>query len=382
LAGLGGLVLLTALGAAPAAAGGVIRYVDDDGLAGAASCDGTRVVPRKVNAAVTAANPGDTIRVCPGTYTRYVRIAKAGITIVGTPARGATLRAPVKRPSPNLILVTADDVTLRGLRILAPAGTITGDECDVQWTITAIRAEGTSDLTIQNNLIEGDGTTESRDCGLEFGIETFGASGVIASNLVRNFVNTGLTVFDSEGLQVTRNTIRYVHPGPARTTLTQGIWAYGGSVTIADNRIETAAGTANQMSLGITVDFGTDATVQDNTVVRAKTALAITGTADGVVQDNVLKDGSEDGILVTLAKNAPTSPSVIVRRNVVTGFGGSGIRSSGSSGLAIRYNDFSDNAGIDCVDNNSPSQHTWVGNKSSDISDPVGICSPDNPGPG
>ena len=63
---LGALVLGSP---APAAAGGpVTRWVDDDGHAGSRGCDTTRSAFRTVQPAIDASGPGDTIVVCPGSY--------------------------------------------------------------------------------------------------------------------------------------------------------------------------------------------------------------------------------------------------------------------------------------------------------------------------
>jgi hypothetical protein len=48
------------------------RFVDDDGLAGANGCDGNNTVPRRIQGAINHANEGDTILVCPGSYTGFL----------------------------------------------------------------------------------------------------------------------------------------------------------------------------------------------------------------------------------------------------------------------------------------------------------------------
>src|SRR5687768_8350365 len=60
--------------------------VDDDGMGDASNCDSAVAAFSTIQAAVTAATPGDTIKVCPGTYTEDVTIT-ISLTLQGAQMR-------------------------------------------------------------------------------------------------------------------------------------------------------------------------------------------------------------------------------------------------------------------------------------------------------
>lgn len=381
ISALVGASVLAAMLAVPAGAAGTTRYIDDDGLAGPNGCNGTTVVPKRLQPVINAAAPGDTIRVCPGTYSGFVAIAKAGLTIAPASSGQVTLKPPADRdPNDTLVRITANNVTFRGMRLLIPAGPITSNECDLR-TVNGIRAENAKNLTLRNNRITGDESATSWFCGLEFALTLEKVTGTVSGNTIRNMVNTAIDVYNSTALTLASNTVQHVRPLVGESRYIQAVVIRQATVTMTDNVIETVVGTTDEIDVGLTADYGAKLTAQRNTVSGATIGLWIAGTADGVIEDNTFSDGSGDGVYVHLASGAPTSPSVVLRRNVVTGFDGRGVFSSGSSGLAIRYNDFSGNGDVDCQDYTVPSEHIWIGNKSSEASDPVGLCAPENAGP-
>src|SRR5438270_68060 len=60
--------------------------VDDDGMATVANCDATTPAYVTITAAIAAANPGDTIKVCPGLYNEQVMVNKDNLTLLGAQA--------------------------------------------------------------------------------------------------------------------------------------------------------------------------------------------------------------------------------------------------------------------------------------------------------
>src|SRR5438132_9211168 len=60
--------------------------VDDDGMASATDCNATTPAYPTISAAVAAASPGDTIKVCPGFYNEQVMVNKNNLTLLGAQA--------------------------------------------------------------------------------------------------------------------------------------------------------------------------------------------------------------------------------------------------------------------------------------------------------
>ena len=80
------ILSLTIAGLASAAIGvpasaATTRVVDDDGAASPGDCASTAPAPKKIQAAINQAGPGDTILVCPGTYREQPTAGHEGMTI-------------------------------------------------------------------------------------------------------------------------------------------------------------------------------------------------------------------------------------------------------------------------------------------------------------
>jgi hypothetical protein len=118
--------------------------VDDDGLGSVADCNDSSPAYSSLNSAAIAANPGDTVRVCSGTYplASTVALNKAGVTVLGVGATKPVIQAA--SGIGNAFLVTASNVTI--------------DNLEVQKTNLAnqdlIAVQG-NNFTAQNNFIYG-----------------------------------------------------------------------------------------------------------------------------------------------------------------------------------------------------------------------------------
>lgn len=103
--------------------------VDDDGMASAGSCDASDTAHSTIGAAVAAASPGDTIKVCPGAYPS-VTVNKS-VTLLGAnagvhPAVGTHPTETVGVRGPESVVAglspAADGITVDGFKFLK-AGT-------------------------------------------------------------------------------------------------------------------------------------------------------------------------------------------------------------------------------------------------------------------
>jgi len=123
--------------------------VDDDGLGSAADCNDTSPAYSSISSAVVAANPGDTVRVCSGTYpTASVITLNKAITILGVGPTKPVIQGSLATTSAgahNVFHATADNVTLDNLEI---------QKTDVGGLQELVWVQG-NNFTAQNNLIYG-----------------------------------------------------------------------------------------------------------------------------------------------------------------------------------------------------------------------------------
>jgi nitrous oxidase accessory protein NosD len=87
---------LMMIGTAPARAA-VTQAVDDDGFASLTNCNAATPANTTIQAGVNAAPPGDTVKVCPGTYTENVTVNKALILNGAKAGVNGTRRPPGQR---------------------------------------------------------------------------------------------------------------------------------------------------------------------------------------------------------------------------------------------------------------------------------------------
>lgn len=124
--------------------------VDDDGLGSAADCNDPTPAYSSISSAVVAANPGDTVRVCSGTYptASTITLNKAGMTILGVGPTKPVIQGSLATTSAgahNVFHATANNVTLDNLEI---------QKTDVGGLQELIWVQG-DNFTAQNNLIYG-----------------------------------------------------------------------------------------------------------------------------------------------------------------------------------------------------------------------------------
>lgn len=109
------------------AADAATLIVDDDGLATTTNCDANAAAFKKIQLAVNAAAPGDTVKVCPGVYNEQVAITKSHLTVFGEGAGVTILRPTVVSQiatnlfgnpvAPILLVQGATEVTVAKLTI-------------------------------------------------------------------------------------------------------------------------------------------------------------------------------------------------------------------------------------------------------------------------
>ncbi|MCY7418990.1 MAG: right-handed parallel beta-helix repeat-containing protein [Chloroflexi bacterium] len=213
--------------AAGLAAGGTTRMVDGDGRAAPGNCAASAAASTTIQSAIDAANPGDTVLVCPGTYTEQVVITVNDLTVRSTGKWTAVIKPRASLPDDFLVGIgDAKGITFQGFKLVAPT---TGDCIDVPVGILVI---GTRDTIVRGNQIRAAGPNTLGECGFDIGIALgpdfviSGATSVTPSgfdvpthaavifNSVQDFKAAGI-VASGQGTiaNIQRNSIRYYHLG-------------------------------------------------------------------------------------------------------------------------------------------------------------------------
>lgn len=138
VAGVVGLSLGLPIVTAPAAQAATTWVVDDRTSDNDSPCPAAQF--SKISAAVAAAQPGDTIQVCEGTYRETVAIDKPGLTLVGPHTVGLLVKhdAQILSASGGFIIgANADNTTIKGI-LVRKAGSDGTETAAVESTAGAI----------------------------------------------------------------------------------------------------------------------------------------------------------------------------------------------------------------------------------------------------
>lgn len=224
------------LAVAPRAAGVEVPLswtVDDDG----AECPGAAFT--SIQDAVDAAPVGQTILVCPGTYTEQVTIAKDGVTLLSQVRWAAVIKAPGTLAMPKAVVRVggAVGVTIDGFTVTGPGS---GGCHSIEY---GIRVDSGGSATIANNHVTAIRDSPLGGCQNGVGIlvgrqseETAGTA-TILGNTIDDYQKGGIVISG---------------PGSGATILNNAVLGHSAIPNIAQN--------------GIQVSYGATATVQANTV--------------------------------------------------------------------------------------------------------------------
>lgn len=299
---------------AGAAAAHAVRMVDDDGLASPGNCNGSGVVPKSINAAILAANPGDRIVVCPGTYSERVVINKS-LTLSGDTASISSAQCAAKtgagNPNNDSIIiggidVKADNVKIDHFTVQNAAFTTGGAAPGIN-----VGSPAQNRVTIERNVIQQN----------LMGVYLNGDRDKVTSNCIRSNNQAGSAagsgIYSDQGLSnssITRNT-------------------FSGHNNVATNII----GTLKPVW---------DVNISRNRAINDSTFMVV-AVLDVDITWNVSRKALFNGIQVDAPDDAPglISHDVNVAENDISGCGFSGIQIFGSVGGRIH-----DNKVQSCVD--------------------------------
>jgi hypothetical protein len=387
---LAAVIAIAALAGPAAGAERTVRYVDDDGTAATAGCDGTRTVPRRIQAVLDSAKPGDVIRVCPGAYEEQLSVTTPDLRIRSVRPWQAVVRTPatLSGDRPALLDITADGVQVQWLRLLART------EAPCEPLDAVVRVGGAREVLLRSLRIAQVMGGDSRfgPCGLATGVRVDGAaSATILYTAIRGFQREGIASSPRSRVDVRTTSVRFFHPDsvvcaaacvrgagvPYQSEI--GIRLRGaGSVT--DSNVIGQPEDSNQpLVLGVGIRLDGSARAQGNLISVAALGILLTGPGRVVENRVELAAAGLTGIEIRGA-------GAVVRRNVVGDTLVYGIAAAaGSHDNVIRDNEVYETYDAGCYDatgnvvpagdSADPIDNTWTGNVSY-TSQPVGLCTP------
>lgn len=388
LSGVFSLLLVATVGA-PTVAAPVTRWVDDDGRAGSAGCDATKAAPKRIQAAIDASGPGDTIVVCPGVYREELKVAgsRQGLTIRAASPGAARVRprAVANADLPLMGITGVNGVTVRGLVLQAPTTT----PCRrVPTLLRVLDAVGT---VVRKTRFEPLGNDTIGPCGYDAGIVVQGASTLFADEVViRDFRTRGIdsTTPVSEqgpGIHVQDSQLLFLHaaesPKPAIGAEAVALRTVRASTTIFRGNevrsLRTAGVSTPLLGAAIVVYDVGGPTVDDNTVRYVTWGITVNASM-GSINDNDIRFGRRSGEDRSVALKLSGGNLLGVHGNVAHRFGWGIHADGGAHDHLISDNDFRDNSLLDCWDETSGAgtagtANTWTSNMGFTDS-PNGIC--------
>ena len=265
-------------GAAATYEGGEIHVVEDG---------------ESIQAAVNAAQPGDTIRVMPGTYTETVYIDKDGIRLIGVIEEGAWPTMEGERRLNDAVLYSGNNIVVENLKIMHYKG-------------NAIMGQAGNNFEIRNNLIV--------DTGVYGVFPQLGQNGIVEGNIISGIEDAAIYVGMSDNIHVANNEVfdsvagieiensrhaivenNYVHDntGGILAFITPGLPIKTTRDVIIRNNFVVNNNTANFGAPGSTVSG-----------IPAGTGVLIMAADEVVIEENIITGNKTAGILVVDHQNA------------------------------------------------------------------------------
>lgn len=299
-----------------------------------------------IQAAINAAQAGNTIIVSAGTYNESITITKS-LTLRGAGRRttivnGGDPGRPVIRieSAQEIIEVRIENLTVTGavevpgsicaetgLKRICPQGiqlwgkvkgVITNNEI-VHNIAGGIEVLNGANATITDNTISGDGKEG-------IGIQLFkNATAIIRNNILHRSEGIGILVYVESKAEIVNNTI-------------------------------TSTSTSARLGDGIEVLDASEAQIKQNTITEnGRYGIFIGGghhfqdpnrkfrSSSAVIEDNTISGNGSDGILVVNGEGARTSASIA--RNTIRNNRGCGVRAVDNPGISGTGNTISNNTG-------------------------------------
>jgi hypothetical protein len=311
-----------ALSASPAFA--AERTVDDD----AAECPAAEFT--SIQAAVTAADPGDTIRVCAGVYQEQVRIpaGKDGLKLFSTPKQAAVIKAPAAMTDPGDIVYVAGarDVSIDRFVISGP---LPDSQFCSTFTRTGVRIGQGGSASLADDYITEIRSASPALRGCQNGVAVLvgrrfeGEVGqaTLRDDVIDRYQKAGVVV-DNAGSYAEISQTRIQGDGPNPTIAQNGIQVSRGADADVFKNIVTdnlySPGTDS--SSGLILFETSGLSIKDNYVARNDLDIAGVGNfgplTASVIEKNEVLNATYDGIYMDEGTAANTLSQNFLRGSV------------------------------------------------------------------
>jgi hypothetical protein len=172
------IMLLAAVLVAGQNANAATLWVSPNALGPAPGTSCSKAGYTTIQPAINAANAGDTVNVCPGTYIANITINKANLTVSSTGGYGVTIiKAAVVN---SVVTVTGVNATVAGFT-LVPSGSVAKYDIGVNVAI-----KGNASTEIAYNYIRGGRIGVNLGCA--------SSSSTVYHNIVRGATETGINI--------------------------------------------------------------------------------------------------------------------------------------------------------------------------------------------
>lgn len=381
-----------------------------------------------IQAAVDASGPGDTVKVCPGTYVEQVRINghnHDGLKLESLVPLQAVIQWPAAETFP-LALVdfkSADHVTLRGFTVTGP---FTFPACSPD-RHEGILVEDAFNEHIHHNHIthiqnsnaalfgcqEGDAVAIGRRTG-----GTDPGSAEVDHNQIDEYQKNGVQAVDSgTSAQIDHNQITgSSNPAIRGIIASNGVVVFRNAAAVVDHNVIsqnqfTAANNCcatPHISSGIILDEApsNSSRIDHNQVFSNDFGIEVDTESNLEISHNDVHDNTNDAITVCgdVPSGCGPATAIVVRSNEVANNGGAGIFLTGADNNLLKSNDVtgngfnafgsgsgvhldsnstgnevvnnhaSGNTPFDCEDDTGGTSNTWQ-NDHGTTSSPPGLCS-------
>ncbi len=349
-----------------------------------------------ISAAVTAAAPGDKIKVCPGTYAEQVTIpaSKDGLTLESEKKQEAIIKSPPTMAPPNAIVHVdgAEDVTIRGFEISGPnPGPCSGmsgapSPSELRFGVL-IDNNGEAEVR-DNDLLDIRNTGLPGNCqftnAIQVGRSSGGPGTVWAKhNVVERYQKGGIIVNESGSSgRIEDNDV--VGLGPTGDLAQNGIQFGFGAVGEADHNDVSGnnfTGTSTSSAGILLTQAGTGIEIDHNDVSANDVGIWVFRTDSSEVDHNKVSTNDVDGIRLQ-GSSSDSVTDTVVKKNKSHDNGDDGVAlSTNAVANLVDDNDADDNAGSGIEAGSSAVQNQIEHNKA--FGNAVFDCQDDSPaGPG